>query len=242
MKTTHFSLGLILLFSLFSSCSLDFDLDIPVPCLFCYDVNPIEKGLQTTVSGGAFDYNLRKPIVGVKVYLEHNEDVGYRKATYVDSTFTDPYGNYSFNFTTDGIAYSYYVEFRPAPQGHYETYSFEYEIHNFGKSEVIDFNAARMKIAILDIHVIDNPNPPMLVRTHQGFFAQKIPGIDYDTTVWLFVKPNTVNSITFSINNPDTLFRINYQIDTINLIGNFKDSVRREFTVRPKEFRLRRNG
>lgn len=237
-KTLFLGCGLILIASLFNSCSLDFDLDIPAPCLFCYVVTPIKKGLNTTVSGKAYDYIWEQSIVGVKVYLEHSEDVGYRKSIYIDSALTDSNGNYSFNFTTDGVAYSYSIIFQPTPLGHYEAYSYHYEINNFGKREIIDFDAAKLNVAKIHLQVIDNPNPPLRVYTRfgGGTFVKKR---DMDTTTWVLVMPNRINQIYFNITNPDTTSLYNFRVDTINLIGNFKDTVYREYIVQPKEFKER---
>lgn len=229
---------MILMVSLFNSCSLDFDLDIPVPCLFCYeDPAPIEKGLITVVSGKAYDHSWNRPIVGVKVYLEHVEAVGYRKSTYIDSTLTDSNGNYTLSFTTDGVAFSYYVTFRTNHLGPFHCYSSQYEIQNFGDAEIFNFEAVKLNIAKIKIHMIDNPNPPLRVYTNYSWAF--IYEHEMDTITSLLVKPNTINQLYFNITNPDSANLYNYRIDTINLIGNFKDTVLREYTVRPKEFKKR---
>jgi len=197
----------------------------------------IEAGIKTTVSGQVFDFNKQQPIPNVPILVVEYENglYGPRPKAVIDSTSSGSDGRYSLTFTTTGKGTQYRIGFRPS----IKFYTIQDAVTIItGKDTTVNFWATELHTLKAEIHMVNNPNPPMRVGTIAGLGAV-INGTDKDTTILLQIFPNIANEIQFNITNIDTPSLYNIRLDTIMLQG-FPDTFTWTFQVDPRFFPIRR--
>jgi hypothetical protein len=209
----------------------------------------IPGGLKTSVSGRFQDYNLGTPFKNTKVYiLEYIDDPvqHFTFSKYMDSTTTDHNGNYTMSFITSGVGVQYRVGFRPTGMNYWGCYSPENAILNMGGHNEINSFAAKFSILKARAIVIDNPYRPLMAYTGPDSYYSygnyySLNKINEDSTLFLGVLPNRINFIHFSAIVSDTTYHsfVHEQIDTIDMVGNFNDTIEFQIELHPTEFKKR---
>ena len=209
----------------------------------------IPGGLRTSVSGRFQDYNVSRPFAHTKVYLaEYIDDPvsHFTLSKFMDSTTTDNNGYYSMSFTTSGVGVQYRVIFMPVGLNYWACYSAENAILNLGGQNIINSYTAKLCILKARVVVIDNPYRPLIAYTGPDNYysygnSYRLNKINQDSILLLGVLPDRINFIHFKVITTDTTYReyVHEQIDTIDMTGNFNDTLEAQFELHPREFKKR---
>jgi len=243
--TIRFIVALQLLSLLFcASCdSCDFGAFIP-PYGGCggswdKDWDIIPAGLATNVSGQFYDYNKNSPIVNAKVFIEeYVDDPSYDLtfSRYIDSTQTDQNGNFNLPFTTTGSGVQYQLYVVPAGVNWWYPTS-RLAIENIGGNNVLNCSSNKLSILEAKIKVVENPyTQPLTTRSE---YDNHMSGVFGDSIVYYCVLPNQKNRVFFYTNSDARLYYYDRgQVDTINITGDFRDTIKVELELDGKEFKV----
>ena len=198
----------------------------------------IPKGLATNVSGQFYDDNRNAPIINAKVFIkEYIDDPAYDLtfSRYIDSTQTDQNGNFELSFTTTGAGVQYRLLIVPMGANWRYPYN-EQLIENIGSSNVLNSSSNKLSTLEARVKVIENPyTQPLMTRSDYDNYMSRVNG---DSIVFYRVMPNRKNHISFYTNS-DTLLHYydRGQVDTVNMKGNFSDTIKMKIELNGKEFK-----
>lgn len=202
----------------------------------------IPEGLSSNVTGRCYDNNRNLPITNLTVYIaEYIDDpvLGLTFSRYIDSTRTDQNGNFDISFVTTGEGVQYQLSIK-WPDVNWLTYSgYPFVIKDIGTKNIINVELAELSILEAKIKIVENTRPPFRAGTDYFSFYE-LYGANKDTTIFFRVMPNRKTRIFFFI-SVDTVSDYYYreQLDTINIEGDFSDTVRAEFELHPNQFKRR---
>lgn len=203
----------------------------------------IPKGRVTTVTGQFRDYARDSSIANLTVYVDEYIDHPLHDLTFsmhLDSTVTDQYGNFEMSLTTTGVGVQYQLSYT-LPEGNWSQSFNPLIITRMGTNNIIDVVMTKLTRLEARIKVVDNLHPPLSAGTNFGSIYQ-FNKANQDSVISLNVIPNTLNYLLFTI-RIDTAtasgFYFRERIDTIDLIGNFSDTVKAAFELHPNQFKRR---
>lgn len=203
----------------------------------------IPKGLATNVSGQAYDFNRNSPVTNLTVYVAeyiNDPELGLTFSKNIDSTQTDQNGNFEIPFVTTGLGVQYQLSIK-WPDANWWTYhGYPSVIKDMGANNIINVQLSELSILEARIKVVDNLHPPLSAGSDFGSFY-KLYGVNKDTTLFLRVMPNRKSRIFFfvAVNTISDYYCLE-QLDTINMVGDFSDTVRAVFDLHPNQFKRRK--
>ena len=199
----------------------------------------LDAGISTTISGIVYDNNSQRPIPNHVIHIDEFKNrisiYGPKYNGTIDSTISDSQGKYTIKFLTTGQGSSYTIGMN------YDRnfYNIDKSRHvTVGKDTIINFYATKLHDLKMNISVLDNPNPPLIIIP-KIYNNKNVWGTNNDTILFFKIIPNQANIIEYSIRDIDSPSIRFYEIDTINLLG-FQDTFEITVPVSPKKFYKRK--
>ena len=200
----------------------------------------ISDGLATSVSGRFYDYYRDSSVTNLKVFVDEYVDDPVWDLTFsrhIDSTLTDQNGNFKIPFITTGVGVQYQLSFKLTEANWLGSFSTPLVIKEMGTSNIINVQLVKLSILKARVKVVDNLHPPMTAGSSFGSLYQ-FNKANQDSIIFLRVIPNRINQIRFFV-QIDTVSGYYYRerIDSINMTGDFSDTIKAEFELHPNQFK-----
>lgn len=170
-------------------------------CMKCEDYLAPE-GMETSVYGTVYDSINDIPVTGIKVKIEETNRNGfYSKQEFIqflDSTYTDAYGNYSLNFRTTGKGDTYNLVFERTPKI-WTNWQGPVEVEPSEEVTEKDFNFLHLYPAVLNIRVEKDVKhlPLGISRIYNTSSDLSIEKSDTVYRKRIFIDKNSDQSIKF---------------------------------------------